>query len=84
MDNQTDNQELMLSTADNPFNPHDNYEQWLYFDTQQGYNTQSYIARVYQSKLEDEDNNEPIDELLNETFEEIMKINPLNLSYILI
>lgn len=80
-----DNQQLMLTTSDNPFNPHDNYYQWLYFDTQQGYNTQSYIARVYRSKLTNPDDEvEEIEELLNETYKEIMDVNPLGLNYQLV
>lgn len=80
-----DNQQLMLTTSDNPFNPHDNYEQWLYFDTQQGYNTQSYIARVYRAKLTNPDDEvEEIEELLNETYKEIMDVNPLGLNYQLV
>ena len=80
-----DNQQLMLTTSDNPFNPHDNYEQWLYFGTQQGYNTQSYIARVYRAKLTNPDDEvEEIEELLNETYKEIMDVNPLGLNYQLV
>lgn len=77
-------QETMLTTRDNPFNPHDNYEQWLYYDTQQGYNTQSYVARVYASKLAVPEDTEYIEETLNETYEEVIKMNPLGLDYVLI
>lgn len=79
-----DNQDMMLTTKDNPFNPHENYEQWLYFDTQQGYNTQSYIARVYANKVEDLSTTDVNDELLTETFEEIIRMNPLGLDYVLV
>lgn len=74
---------LMLTTEDNPYNPHTDYTQWLYYDTQQGYNTQSYLARVYFSKLEGATTDD-IDDLMEETFNEVMKINPLKLNYKLV
>lgn len=35
----------MLTTLDNPFNPFTEFDKWLEFDTEKGYNTLNYIAR---------------------------------------
>jgi hypothetical protein len=36
----------MLTTEDNPFDPFENFDEWFAFDTQKGYNTCSYLARI--------------------------------------
>lgn len=36
----------MLSTADNPYNPYTEFEQWNAWDIQSEYHTLSYLARV--------------------------------------
>ena len=42
----------MLTTIDNPFNPFTQFDEWFMFDTMQGYDTLSFLARVIQSSLE--------------------------------
>ncbi len=39
-------EEYMLTTEDNPYNPFTNFDEWYAFDTQKGYNTCGYLARV--------------------------------------
>lgn len=38
--------ELMLTTLDNPFSPKNQYPQWKTWDAENGYFTEEYIARV--------------------------------------
>jgi len=38
--------EHMLSTADNPFSPVTQFEEWNVWDQSAGYNTLAYLARV--------------------------------------
>lgn len=38
--------EHMLTTVDNPFDPFTQFDEWLTFDTQAGYNTPGMLARV--------------------------------------
>lgn len=42
----------MVTTLDNPWNPFKNFDEWYAFDTQKGYNTCSYLARVVESSPE--------------------------------
>lgn len=67
----------MLTTIDNPFNPFTQFDEWYQFDTQSGYNTLSFLARVCPdtSNLTDTDANE----LIEESIDEIIKLNPLGI-----
>lgn len=38
--------EVMLTTIDNPYNPFEQFDLWLLFDKEKGYNTCEYLARV--------------------------------------
>ena len=37
---------LHLTTADNPFSPIDDYDNWSKFDHDHGYNTDELVARI--------------------------------------
>lgn len=37
---------FMLTTIDNPFNPKTDYDNWKQWDQDHGYNTEEYIARL--------------------------------------
>ena len=41
-----DNNECMLTTFDNPFNPFEQFVQWRLFDIEKGYYTCEYLARI--------------------------------------
>ena len=36
----------MLTTVDNPYNPFTQFDEWFAFDTQNGYNSLDYLARI--------------------------------------
>lgn len=38
--------ELMLTTKDNPFNPHEDYDGWKEWDESHGHNTEAFVARL--------------------------------------
>lgn len=40
--------DALLSTKDNPYNPHDDWIAWNAWDEQHGYNTTNYLARLAQ------------------------------------
>lgn len=44
--------QVALTTTDNPYDPFDQYDQWYTFDTQMGYCTDAYVARVLKTSSE--------------------------------
>lgn len=38
--------EIMLTTIDNPYDPHTEYDKWSIWDVQNGYNSSEYLARI--------------------------------------
>lgn len=61
-------EDAMLTTIDNPYNPFTQFDEWFAFDTQKGYHTCSYLARIAKTSddLSEADNEEAIDEAMNE------------------
>ena len=57
-----------LTTVDNPYDPFDQFDEWLNFDNDKGYGTCSYLARVANTsdQLTDTENNEEITRAINE------------------
>jgi len=64
--------EYMLTTTDNPFDPFTEFEPWFLYDTQAGYHTCAYLARIVISSddLSDADqaldNERAMDEIIAE------------------
>ncbi len=60
--------EYMLSTKDNPYDPFVDYDFWFAFDTQNGYNSCSLLARVANTSydLSESENNAEIDRAITE------------------
>ena len=58
----------MLTTTDNPFDPHTQFDEWNAYDMGKGYNTLSYLARVanYSNDLSQVDRERVIDEAIDE------------------
>lgn len=52
MDNNTIDEECMLTTIDNPYNPWTHYDEWFAHDLLNGHNTCSYLARIVVSSSE--------------------------------
>ena len=67
----------MLTTIDNPFDPFTNYDSWLNFDLEKGYNSCAYLARIARTsdQFTDEENVEEIERAINE----IIKYDALNI-----
>ena len=62
----------MLSTVDNPFNPFRNFKEWHQWDTNAGYHTLSYLARITitSDELSDADQEEALDSAIDEIIRE--------------
>jgi len=65
--------EVLLTTADNPFNPHTQWRDWYAFDTKQGYNTCAYLARIVKSSHELSESDEVL--AINDAIKEILDLN---------
>ena len=71
--NNTNDDSVMLSTLDNPYDPFTQYDEWFVFDTEHGYNCCSLLARVSQFSIEFDEQKEK--EIVNEAIDKIIKMN---------
>ena len=67
------NGECMLTTIDNPYNPFEQFESWFLFDTEKGYNSSSYLARIAQ--LTDDMSEVEKDVEIERAIDEIIKLD---------
>lgn len=60
--------ECMLTTFDNPYDPFDQYDEWLQFDLEAGYSTNSYLARIamLSEALTDKETSDEIERAIDE------------------
>lgn len=68
---------VYLTTEDNPFNPHTQFDQWRAYDEQNGYNSCAYLARVAKSS----DDLSPLDQAIDieEAIDAIVELNVLGI-----
>jgi len=61
-------EEYMLTTVDNPYNPFNQFDEWYEFDVLKGYNTCAYLARIANTSysLSEDLNNKEIDMAIDE------------------
>jgi hypothetical protein len=75
---------MVLTTKDNPYNPKTDYDKWKEWDEDNGYNTESYVARLIAMEGEfDVDDDLTINNLIDKVYHEILENDVLNV-YILI
>lgn len=57
-----------LTTFDNPFDPFEQFDQWFLFDTEKGYNSCAYLARIARTsdQLSDAEYNDEIERAIDE------------------
>lgn len=67
----------MLTTIDNPFNPFTQFDEWLNYDTNKGYHTCAYLARITKSSPEISEEDEAI--AIEAAIDEIVKENVLGI-----
>ena len=71
--------ECMLTTIDNPFDPFEQFDSWFMFDVEKGYYSCSRLARIANfsddmtSKEVEEENERAIDEIIKYDFLNIYK-----------
>lgn len=72
-----DSKDYLLTTVDNPYNPHTSWDQWYDYDERMGYYTCSYLARVM--SIGDSMTDEECDREYEFAMNEIIKYDVLNL-----
>src|SRR5512135_2602763 len=78
-DNTTDNNvnNSMLTTLDNPYSPFTQFDEWYEFDTEKGYDTCNYLARVAKTSDDLSDEDEAL--AIEQAIDEIVKLNVLGI-----
>lgn len=63
--------QFMLSTNDNPFNPFEDFDSWLSFDNEMGYNCSGVLMRiaVVKDDFTDKEYNEAIERAIDRIIE---------------
>lgn len=71
--------ECTLTTIDNPYDPFEQFTEWLMFDKEKDYNTCEYLARMVQPKLSDDMTQSEENEVIESVIDEIVMANPLGI-----
>lgn len=75
---------MVLTTIDNPYNPKTDYDKWKEWDEDNGYNTESYVARLIAMEGDfDVDDDLTLNNLIDKVYHEILEHDVLGV-YILI
>ena len=69
--------EYMLTTFDNPYNPFEEFASWNLFDVGKGYNTSAMLGRIV--KLSDDMTQQEEQNEINRAIDEIIKYDFLNI-----
>ena len=62
------NEQVLLTTIDNPFDPFEQFDSWFLFDVEKGYNSCDYLGRIAKTseQLSDDENNKEIERAIDE------------------
>lgn len=66
----------MLTTFDNPYDPFEDFTHWFMYDTQNGYDSCSRLARI--AKLSDDFSQKEYFDEIERAIDEIIFYDPLN------
>lgn len=67
---------VALTTFDNPYNPFTQFRKWFLFDTEKGYNSCAYLARI--ARTNDEFTEEENENEIEHAIDEIVKYDFTN------
>ena len=67
----------MLTTKDNPYNPFEQYDLWLQYDLEMGYQTCERLAAIIE--LEEDMSDPEKEEAMDRAIDEIVKHDPLGI-----
>ena len=71
------NYECMLTTVDNPFDPFEQFDEWLMFDIEKGYDTCGMLDRM--SDVTNDLSQKEIDREIEKAIDEIIKCDFLDI-----
>lgn len=71
--------ECRLTTMDNPYDPFEQFNQWLMFDKEHDYNTCEYLARMSQPRLTDDMSQTEENAVIENVIDEIIETFPIGL-----
>lgn len=62
------NNRYALTTNDNPYDPFEQFTQWMMFDEEKGYHTCAYLGRIARTsdQFTEEENNQEIERAIDE------------------
>lgn len=62
------NNRYALTTNDNPYDPFEQFTQWMMFDEEKGYHTCAYLGRIARTSdlFTEEENNQEIERAIDE------------------
>lgn len=66
-----------LTTFDNPFDPFEQFDQWFAFDSDKGYDSCSYLARI--ARTSDQLSEAENDQEIERAIDEIIKYDFMNI-----
>lgn len=66
-----------VTTLDNPFDYFTQFDDWYAFDTQKGYNTCAYVARIALTSTEMSESD--YEQAVNEAVDSILRLNVLGI-----
>ena len=69
--------ECALTTIDNPYDPFEQFDSWLMFDTDKGYNSCALLDRV--TPISDQLSEQENDRLIENGIDQIIIYDPLNI-----
>lgn len=69
--------EYMLTTIDNPYDPFEDFDSWLMFDKEKGYDCCEKVARIAQ--ISDDMSEKEINEEIDRAIDEIIKNDFMNI-----
>ena len=67
----------MVTTIDNPYDYFTQFDEWLEYDLEKGYNTLQYLARV--AVYSPESSEADISEAINKAVDDIVRLNVLGI-----
>mgnify|MGYP000015256793 FL=1 len=71
------NRTIALTTFDNPFDPIDQFNDWWRYDTDHGYNSCQYLARIAKTTDQFSENENAIE--IERAIDEIIRLDPFGI-----